>query len=87
MQEILVKFVLPVVICIVLGVLFAPDKGTETRRKLAESTSDMADSIKEKFSELVDDVKENFSSIKDSVKDNLDDVEEKAISVTNKYES
>lgn len=30
-----------------LGILFAPEKGSETRRKIGESASDLADSIKE----------------------------------------
>lgn len=32
----------------VLGLLFAPDKGTETRVKLNESLSDLGDAIKER---------------------------------------
>lgn len=32
----------------VLGLLFAPDKGTETRDKINESLSDLGDAIKER---------------------------------------
>jgi gas vesicle protein len=47
-----------------LGILFAPDKGTETRRKIMEKGSDMSDTIKDKFNEVVDGMKGNFSTVK-----------------------
>jgi gas vesicle protein len=33
----------------ILGILFAPDKGTETRKKITERGKKMSDDVKEKF--------------------------------------
>ena len=35
----------------ILGILFAPDKGSEIRRKIADQKNKLADEIKNKFSE------------------------------------
>lgn len=48
----------------VLGILFAPDKGSETRKKISDSTNDLGDNLKTKFSEMTDSIKEKFESIK-----------------------
>jgi len=37
-----------------LGVLFAPAKGSETRKKIAGKGNDLADALKKKFDDLVD---------------------------------
>jgi Gas vesicle protein len=39
-----------------IGVLFAPDKGCETRRKISKKSHDVAEDIKERFSKIVDDL-------------------------------
>lgn len=49
----------------ILGVLFAPDKGSETRKKIIGKSDDLTDAIKDKFNALVD----NFKSEVDMVKD------------------
>jgi gas vesicle protein len=36
-----------------LGVLIAPDKGTETRKKISTKSKDAADSIKNKFVDVI----------------------------------
>jgi len=40
-----------------LGILFAPDKGCETRKKLAGKTDELADSLKHKFNDLIEEAK------------------------------
>lgn len=38
---------------VALGVLFAPDKGTETRRKIGEKGTDLTDELKSKFEDIM----------------------------------
>lgn len=38
---------------VALGVLFAPDKGTATRKKISEKGIDLTDELKSKFDDIV----------------------------------
>jgi gas vesicle protein len=53
----------------VLGILFAPDKGSETRRKINEEGKKMADAVRNKYKEA----REKFECAKDEAKNNVDE--------------
>ena len=71
-SKMLLGFVAGAAVGAALGILFAPDKGEETRRKISEQGNDLADNLKGKFTDLVDGVKEKFSSIKSEAEDVAD---------------
>jgi len=48
----------------IIGVLLAPDKGTETRRKISEKTNDYADGLKTKFNDFIESMMDKFDSVK-----------------------
>lgn len=48
-----------------LGILFAPDKGSETRKKIAQKGNDYADKVSGKFNGLVTDVTNQFQKVKE----------------------
>jgi gas vesicle protein len=47
-----------------LGVLFAPDKGSNTRKKIVAKKDELADSVKGKFNEFIETVSEKFEKTK-----------------------
>ncbi len=53
----------------ILGILFAPEKGTETRRKISKKGSDLAGGLKDKFNDFVDSVSDQFGEVKDKAVD------------------
>lgn len=61
-----------------LGILFAPDKGSETRKKISKKGEDYADGIKEQFDDILDGISEKFGKVKEEVTDFADKVKAKA---------
>lgn len=69
-----------------VGILFAPDKGSKTRRRILKKGDNLYDSSKEKIDELIDAVIEKFEQVMEevidyaeNVKDQVSDYAEKVI--------
>lgn len=55
-----------------LGILFAPAKGSDTRKGLAGKGEDLKESIKDKFNEFLDDISEKYDTANQSDSDMAD---------------
>lgn len=51
----------------VLGILFAPAKGSATRRKISRDGRELKEDIVEKFDEFIDGLSEKFNKVKKDV--------------------
>ena len=65
------------------GILLAPDKGSETRKKISQKTGDLGDSLKGSFNDFIDGIKDSYSSLKSEA----EDVEEKGRAKVNNLKS
>jgi gas vesicle protein len=48
-----------------LGVLFAPNKGSDTRKKILSKGEDLSGAMKDKINTFIDDVKSEFEAAKE----------------------
>jgi gas vesicle protein len=52
-----------------LGILFAPDKGSETRKKISKKSKDYTDAVKDKFNDFIEGVSGKMEKMKKDVSD------------------
>lgn len=55
-----------------IGILFAPDKGTNTRRKIREGVDEAKENLNEKFSEVSEKIIEKAFLTKDNFDENFE---------------
>jgi gas vesicle protein len=48
-----------------LGILFAPEKGATTRKKISDKTKDLSGELEDKFNELIESVSKKVENLKE----------------------
>ncbi len=48
----------------ILGILFAPEKGSVTRQRIADKGMDAADELKNKYQDLIDSLAQKLETVK-----------------------
>ena len=68
------KFLTGLALGVMAGILLAPDKGSETRRKLSEKGRD----LKDRFNDFIDSIHDKFGDVKEEAEDAAADIKQKA---------
>jgi gas vesicle protein len=63
-EKVVAALLLGAVIGLIVGILFAPDNGEDTRKKMTSKAEDFNDTIKRKWNFLMDEAKKKGSNNK-----------------------
>ena len=61
-----------------LGILFAPDKGSSTRKKITKKREEFVQGLEEKFNNAIDSITEQYETLKDDVSGMAEKADNKA---------
>lgn len=66
-SKIAVGFLAGAAVGALAGILFAPDSGSNTRKKISSKSGEIKDSVKNSFNEFVDGAKQTYAGAKDEL--------------------
>lgn len=68
-EKILLGALTGIAVGAVLGILFAPGKGSKTRKKISKKGENLVDSLKDKFNGILDTFTEKLEDVKEEILD------------------
>ena len=68
-SKVLLGFVAGAAVGALAGILFAPEKGSDTRRKISNKSGDITDSVKNSVKDFIDGVKKSYGGAKEDAEE------------------
>jgi gas vesicle protein len=79
--KVIISVVVGAAVGATLGVLFAPAKGSVTRKRIARRGTDFAEDVMEKFNKSIDALNEGYDTVREGAMNWVDKGKEKAASM------
>jgi len=73
-SKVIVSFIAGVSVGMALGILYAPQKGATTRKRIARRSGDIVDDVRDAFDDSVDGIKDKYETTKKDAKKWVDKV-------------